>query len=694
MSQNSDTVVPPSSHAIPCEPVFKHRPVAKHLSLMLAAGLALAVTVPASAEQNAKPPFPVLKFDGHSRDGEAINRLGNRLPEVAAWYRMSPKRLGEILQKDRNAWLDQNGRLLFVDDFPAPPPQPAGSVAAAPAAVAAPLDLTATFLLHSKPGSQRVMYLDFNGHTTTGSAWNAGTIVAPPFDLDGVPASISDVEKERIQYIWQRVADDYAPFDVDVTTEEPTVDALRRTSSTDQLYGSRVVITSKSIGVCTSCGGIAYVGVFDWYSSTTPDYYQPAWVLYDALGAGNEKYVAEAISHEAGHHLGLSHDGTATVGYYAGHGSGATGWAPIMGVGYYQALTQWSKGEYPGANNTEDDFLVIQSYGAALKSDDFGNSIANSASLAGTVNGGVVTVNQTGLIETRTDLDYFGFSSGSGPVQITLTPGVRSPNLDASLELLDAAGNVIASSNPVDTLDASISTTLSAGAYYLKVDGVGKGDLITGYSDYASVGQYTLSGSYTASNAIAPVAVASASPLSGYAPLAVGFSSNGSSDADGVIVAYAWNFGDGSTSTTANPLYTYNKVGTFTPTLTVTDSQGLKDTKSLSITVTQNPLVTTLHVDKIGLTYKLAAKNYQCTASVTVKNYAGGLASGAKVSGKWTGVTTATQSANTNTSGVATFTSTKTTARGTCTFSVSGVTLSGWSYDPAQNLLTTNSLTY
>ncbi len=58
-------------------------------------------------------------------------------------------------------------------------------------------------------------------------------------------------------------------------------------------------------------------------------------VAVQSIGNGNEKYTAEAISHEVGHTLGLSHDGriTPSEGYYAGHGSGDTGWAPIMGVG-------------------------------------------------------------------------------------------------------------------------------------------------------------------------------------------------------------------------------------------------------------------------------------------------------------------------------------------------------------------------
>lgn len=360
-----------------------------------------------------KPDFPPVQISQRMRGEQAIQALGSKLTEVAAWYRMSPEKLTEILRKDPSAWLDETGRLLYIDDFTPPPESADTPVEPSSAVQAASIVLADTFKLHSKPGSQRVLYLDFNGHIATGTAWSSGTINAGPFTLDTeVSTNFTSAEQERIQYIWQRVKEDYVPFDVDVTTEEPPADAITRSSSSDNLYGTRVVITSKNIGVCSGCGGVAYVGVFDYGSNHA--YYQPAWVFYDALGSGNEKYVAEAISHEAGHNLGLSHDGTSTVGYYEGHGSGPTGWAPIMGVGYYKETVQWSKGEYLNANNKEDDVSIIPANGAALRTDDFGGSPTNAGSLGGSG----LAVNQQGVIERPLDEDYFSFVAGTGAISL------------------------------------------------------------------------------------------------------------------------------------------------------------------------------------------------------------------------------------------------------------------------------------
>jgi len=71
-----------------------------------------------------------------------------------------------------------------------------------------------------------------------------------------------------------------------------------------------------------------------------------------------------------------------------------------------------------------------------------------------------------------------------------------------------------------------------------------------------------------------PVADVWCSPLSGAAPLNVGFNGAGSSDSDGTIVSYAWDFGDGNTGSGPSPSHVYVSVGNYTATLTVTDDDG------------------------------------------------------------------------------------------------------------------------
>jgi len=78
---------------------------------------------------------------------------------------------------------------------------------------------------------------------------------------------------------------------------------------------------------------------------------------------------------------------------------------------------------------------------------------------------------------------------------------------------------------------------------------------------------------------------ASASAIEGtYFGLPVAFSSAGSVDLDGTIASYNWNFGDGTTSSAANPTKSYRYSGPFTVTLTVTDNQGATGTKQITVT--------------------------------------------------------------------------------------------------------------
>jgi len=110
----------------------------------------------------------------------------------------------------------------------------------------------------------------------------------------------------------------------------------------------------------------------------------------------------------------------------------------------------------------------------------------------------------------------------------------------------------------------------------------------SGQSTTISAKQGSITGStglVVTSGSTPPTAVIAASPTSGTAALAVTFSGTGSSDPDGTISSYAWNFGDGQTSALASPSHTYTVVGMYTVTLTVTDNGGKTGTATSTITV-------------------------------------------------------------------------------------------------------------
>ncbi len=123
-----------------------------------------------------------------------------------------------------------------------------------------------------------------------------------------------------------------------------------------------------------------------------------------------------------------------------------------------------------------------------------------------------------------------------------------------------------------------------------------------------SISLFVVPGSGVAN--IPPTAVAKATPNHGIAPLAVTFSSAGSSDSDGSIVNYAWNFGDGTTgSSSANPSHSYTTTGTYTAKLTITDNQGATAQKYVPISVTNIAAPTNAAVAVAGNTVTLTWKD-------------------------------------------------------------------------------------
>jgi PKD repeat protein len=112
---------------------------------------------------------------------------------------------------------------------------------------------------------------------------------------------------------------------------------------------------------------------------------------------------------------------------------------------------------------------------------------------------------------------------------------------------------------------------------------------------------------YTAANH-PPVAVATANPTTGAAPLTVAFDGTGSSDPDDDSLTYAWELdGDGAydDSTATRPSHTYTSAGSYTASLRVTDSLGASDTDSVNISVGNTPPTAVISAPPAGTTWKV-----------------------------------------------------------------------------------------
>ena len=331
----------------------------------------------------------------------------------------------------------------------------------------------------SSASAPAVLFLDFDGHTVTGTSWNyAGAI----------DAGASGLTTDQITEIYNRIAEDYRPFNINVTTDQAKYTAAAANRR------MRVIFTTSYSWYGSSAGGVAYTGSFSWGDNT------PCFIFTSLLGY-NTKYISEAGAHEAGHTFGLRHQASydANCGlvnaYNYGIGSGETSWAPIMGVGYYKNFTTWHNGPNPyGCTNTQQDLSIITSTanGITFKSDDYTEAF-NTATAASFSNNQFTKI---GAITTDTEKDMFKFSLASSKkfvlsaIPTNVGAGDEGSNLDLQVKLYDGGKNLVKTYNVEEALSVSIDTNLNSGTYYLLVDGVGNQYV----SEYGSLGSYSLLG--------------------------------------------------------------------------------------------------------------------------------------------------------------------------------------------------------
>lgn len=330
--------------------------------------------------------------------------------------------------------------------------------------------------LNGFPTAIATIFIDFDGHRVVSSSWNAGN------PLNCAAAPLTDLQMTEI---FNRVSEDYRPFNVNITTDSTKFLAAPLNRRI------RVIVTPTSAW-SPGVGGIAYIGSFTWGDDT------PAFVFTDRL-SNSPKYIGECVAHESGHTVGLAHQSSYDAScnlvtqYATGTGAGETGWAPIMGNSYYKNMTSWNFGPTPsGCASLQDNLTIITTQnGFSYRPDDYSETL-NAATTVLTT--GAFNIN--GIVTTNLDRDAFKYIvTGTSALHIDATPfrlntSNTGADLDIQVDVYNASNVLINTYSPADKMNVVIDTTLNAGTYYFVISGTG--NMNTG--DYGSLGSYTLTG--------------------------------------------------------------------------------------------------------------------------------------------------------------------------------------------------------
>lgn len=342
--------------------------------------------------------------------------------------------------------------------------------------------------LQSKPAASNVLFLNYWGGTLSQTIWNEDynnneDIIYTPFSHDADATLFSQIDRYLMWLGWREVVEDYAPFDVNITTD---IAVYNGASSENR----SMIIATTSDAWFGSAGGVANLDSFGNNASGI------GWAWNndgDAFG--------QTMAHEAGHQMNLSHDGASGTQYYAGHGD----WGPIMGAPFGKRYVQWSKGEYLNAYNVEDDLQII------------GLKLGADLDLVGDTEAGAMQISSSAYIEGQiqplglgggmdTDVYRFNLSTNEN-VMIDIAPllGAEAEdygsNLSLDAQLTDGVqilAQSVLSSEPMSNI-LFFDAALAAGSYYLVITALTPdADWLSGFGEYGNGGIYSISMSSSA----------------------------------------------------------------------------------------------------------------------------------------------------------------------------------------------------
>lgn len=230
-----------------------------------------------------------------------------------------------------------------------------------------------------------------------------------------------------------------------------------------------------------AAGGVSYVNAFSSSSLVNASF------IFAPNLANTAKYMWNAGVHELGHAFGLQHQATWSGNtLVAEYSTGANGIAPNMGVAYYQERGLWWNGLSSQCSTCyQDDISILsgRTNNFGLRADEAGQTPDTAdafSSVFGTSFGAI------GVITTLQDKDYYQFTTvQDGMVNFTVSVAPYNAMLDAALDIVDEAGNVIVTAATA-SLGETLNYFLPAGNYYLVVRSQG--------INYGDLGQYSISG--------------------------------------------------------------------------------------------------------------------------------------------------------------------------------------------------------